>query len=50
MHRAVPFWDPGAVLTTREVESFVADGFIAIRGAVPCNVVAACQEVTIRSG
>ena len=40
-----PFWDPGAVLTTREVESFVADGFVAIRGAVPGDVVTACQDV-----
>jgi hypothetical protein len=39
-----PFWDPGAVLTTREVESFVADGFVAIRGAVPGDVVTACQD------
>jgi hypothetical protein len=33
------------VLTTREVDEFVADGFIAIRGAVPGDVIAACQEV-----
>jgi hypothetical protein len=33
------------VLTTREVESFVADGFVAIRGAVPGDVVTACQDV-----
>ena len=33
------------MLTTREVESFVADGFVAIRGAVPEDVVAACQQV-----
>ena len=33
------------MLTTREVESFVADGFIALRGAVPGDVIAACLEV-----
>jgi Phytanoyl-CoA dioxygenase (PhyH) len=38
-------WHPGAVLTTGEVESFVADGFVAIRGAVPGEVIAACQQV-----
>jgi hypothetical protein len=33
------------VLTADEVESFTADGFVAIRGAVPGDVVAACQDV-----
>jgi hypothetical protein len=33
------------VLTADEVESFVADGFVAIRGAVPDEVIAACLGV-----
>jgi hypothetical protein len=33
------------VLTTREVDGFVEDGFVAIRGAVPGEVIAACQDV-----
>lgn len=33
------------MLTTCEVESFVADGFVAIRAAVPGEVIAACQDV-----
>ena len=37
--------DSGPVLTANEVESFIADGFVAIRGAVPGDVIAACQDV-----
>jgi hypothetical protein len=33
------------VLTADEIESFVVDGFVAIRGAVPDDVIAACQGV-----
>jgi hypothetical protein len=37
--------DSGPVLAAKEVESFIADGFVAIRGAVPGDVIAACQDV-----
>jgi hypothetical protein len=33
------------VLTANEVDSFIADGFVAIRGAVPGDVIDACQKV-----
>ena len=33
------------MLSASEVESFVADGYVAIRGAVPADVVRACQEM-----
>jgi hypothetical protein len=45
MRHAEAGWDSGPVLTADQVESFVADGFVAIRGAVPGDVVAACQDV-----
>lgn len=32
------------MLTQAEIDSFVADGFVAIRGAVPGDVLAACQD------
>jgi hypothetical protein len=32
------------VLSQREVDSFVADGYIPVRGAVPADVVRACQD------
>lgn len=32
------------MLSQAEVGSFVADGFVAVRGAVPAGVLAACQE------
>jgi len=32
------------VLSQAEISSFVADGFIAVRGAVPADVLRACQE------
>ena len=32
------------VLTADEVDSFIADGFVAIRGAVPGDVIDACQK------
>jgi hypothetical protein len=34
-----------AVLTESEIGQFVADGFVAIRGAVPKHVAAACVDV-----
>jgi hypothetical protein len=33
------------VLSASEVRSFVTDGYVAIRGAVPAEVVLACQQV-----
>ena len=33
------------MLSAREVESFVADGYVAIPGAVPADVVRACREM-----
>jgi len=33
------------VLTDREVRDFIADGYVAIRGAVPADVVRDCQEM-----
>ena len=35
---------PVGVLGRDEIDSFVADGFVAVRGAVPFDVVRACQE------
>ena len=32
------------MLSQPEIESFVADGFVAVRGAVPADVVRACQD------
>jgi hypothetical protein len=36
------------VLSAAEIESFVDDGYVAIRGAVPADVVRACQDVIWR--
>jgi hypothetical protein len=33
------------MLTTEEIRSFTADGYIALRGAVPADVVRECQDV-----
>src|SRR3984885_9801218 len=33
------------MLSASDVESFIADGYVAIRGAVPADVVQACQEM-----
>jgi hypothetical protein len=33
------------VLTDEQIEGFVADGYVAVRGAVPAGVVRACQDV-----
>ena len=33
------------MLSAREVESLVADGYVAIRGAVPTDVARACREM-----
>jgi len=32
------------VLSQAEIDSFTADGFVAVRGAVPGDVLRACQE------
>ncbi len=34
-----------AVLSQKEISAFVADGYVALRGAVPSGVIQACQEV-----
>ena len=33
------------MLSPSEVESFVADGYVAVRGAVPADVVRGCQQM-----
>lgn len=33
------------MLGASEAESFVADGYVAIRGAVPADVVRACRQM-----
>src|SRR5215472_16179130 len=38
-------WEAGGMLSASEVESFVADGYVAIRGAVPAGTVRACRDV-----
>lgn len=40
-----PACDPGPVLADEEISAFLADGFVAVRGAVPAAVVAGCREV-----
>lgn len=37
-------WHPGSVLSHAEIGSFVAGGFVAVRGAVPAGVFGACRE------
>ena len=37
-------WHPGGVLSQAEIDAFAADGFVAVRGAVPGDVLRACQE------
>ena len=32
------------MLSQVEIDSFAADGFVAVRGAVPADVLRACQE------
>jgi hypothetical protein len=32
------------MLSQPEVDAFAADGFVAVRGAVPAGVLRACQE------
>ncbi len=34
----------GGMLSEAEIDSFVADGFVAVRGAVPVGVLRACQD------
>ena len=38
-------WQPGAVLSEDETGAFLADGYVAVRGAVPGPVIAACQDM-----
>jgi hypothetical protein len=38
-------WQPEAVLSEDEIVAFLADGYIALRGAVPAPVIAACQDM-----
>jgi hypothetical protein len=33
------------VLSPDEIEQFVADGFVAVRGAIPADVIRACQDI-----
>ena len=33
------------MLSASDVESFIADGYVAIRGAVPARVARACREM-----
>jgi cation diffusion facilitator family transporter len=39
-------WHRGSMLSQAEIDSFVADGFIAVRGAIPADVLRACQDET----
>ena len=36
--------DPGTILSQAEIDSFVTDGYIAIRDALPASVLRACQD------
>jgi Phytanoyl-CoA dioxygenase (PhyH) len=36
------------VLTRQQIEQFVADGYVALRGAVPIDVIRECQDVVWR--
>jgi hypothetical protein len=38
-------WDSVTVLSQAEIDGFVAQGYVAIRGAVPPGVAQACQDV-----
>jgi hypothetical protein len=38
-------WQPEAVLSDEEIGAFLADGYVALRGAVPAPVIAACQDM-----
>src|SRR5690348_13014919 len=34
----------GSMLSPAEIDAFVADGYVAVRGALPAGVLRACQE------
>ena len=36
--------DPGSMLTQAEIDSFVANGYVAVRDALPADVAQACQD------
>jgi Phytanoyl-CoA dioxygenase (PhyH) len=38
-------WQPEAVLSEEEIGAFRADGYVALRGAVPAPVIVACQDM-----
>ena len=42
-HGGGPAWQPEPVLSDGEISAFLADGYVAVRGAVPAPVIAACQ-------
>jgi hypothetical protein len=42
---AWPACDAGPVLTAEEISAFLADGYVAVRGAVPDDVAAECRDV-----
>jgi hypothetical protein len=38
-------WNCGAVLSQEEIDAFLADGYLALRGAVPAPVVRTCRDI-----
>jgi len=38
-------WQPEAVLSGDQIAGFLADGYVAVRGAIPGPVIAACQDM-----
>ena len=34
----------GSMLSPAEIDAFVADGYVAVRGALPADVLRACQD------
>src|SRR5690242_20051276 len=37
-------WHPDGVLSQAEIDAFAADGYVAVRGAVPADVLRLCQD------
>ena len=37
-------WQPESVLSDDEISAFLADGYVAVRGAVPAPVIEAIQD------
>jgi hypothetical protein len=37
-------WQPESVLSDDEISAFLADGYVAVRGAVPAPVITAAQD------